>query len=46
MAVPVGLLLYAAKQVLQSGGFGTGPRWAPPVDRVIGPVKRWLQDFF
>lgn len=46
MAVPVGLLLYGAKQALQSGGFGTGARWAPPVDRVIGPVKRWLQDFF
>jgi cell division protein FtsA len=45
-AVVVGLLLWGAKQVLQSGGFGAAVRRAQPVDRVIGPVKRWLLDFF
>jgi cell division protein FtsA len=45
MAVPVGLLLYGAKQVTASGGFAAGRR-APAVDKVLGPVKRWLQDFF
>ena len=46
MSVPVGLLLYGAKQVLQTGGFGAVARRSPAVDKVIGPVKRWLQDFF
>jgi cell division protein FtsA len=47
LTVPVGLLLYGAKQGVQSGGFAAAARRAaPPVDRVIGPVKRWLQDFF
>ena len=45
MAVPVGLLIYGAKQVMTSGGF-TGGRRSPAVDKVLGPVKRWLQDFF
>ncbi|MBL8984879.1 MAG: cell division protein FtsA [Gemmatimonadetes bacterium] len=46
MTVPAGLLLYGAKQVLQSGGFGVAARRSPAVEKVIGPVKRWLQDFF
>jgi cell division protein FtsA len=45
-SVVAGLLLWGAKQMLQSGGFGAAARRAPQVDRVIGPVKRWLQDFF
>ena len=45
MAVPVGLLLYGAKQVTATGGFAAGRR-SPAVDKVLGPVKRWLQDFF
>jgi cell division protein FtsA len=45
-AVVSGLLLYGAKQMLQTGGFGAVARRSPSVDRVIGPVKRWLQDFF
>jgi cell division protein FtsA len=45
MAVPVGLILYGARQEAQSG-FGTGARRAQAVDKLIGPVKRWLQDFF
>jgi cell division protein FtsA len=47
-AVPVGLVLYAARKVAQgaapgglmAGGVGGG------VDKWIGPLKRWLQDFF
>ncbi len=46
MTVPAGLLLYGAKQVLQSGGFGNVARRSPAVEKMIGPVKRWLQDFF
>ena len=46
MTVPAGLLLYGARQVLQSGGFGASARRSPAVEKVIGPVKRWLQDFF
>jgi cell division protein FtsA len=45
MAVPVGLIFYGARQEAQSG-FGTGARRAQAVDKLIGPVKRWLQDFF
>jgi cell division protein FtsA len=45
MAVPVGLLKYGARQITATGGFAAGRR-APAVDKVLGPVKRWLQDFF
>jgi cell division protein FtsA len=45
MAVPVGLVLYGARQVAGSG-FGTGGRRSLGVDKYLGPVKRWLQDFF
>ncbi len=45
MAVPAGLVLYGARQVAQGAGFGTGRR-TPGVEKVLGPVKRWLQDFF
>jgi len=50
-AVPVGLVLYAAKRLAQgqsggskslvgsSGGGGAVEKW-------LGPLKRWLQDFF
>ena len=40
-AVPVGLALYGARQIML-GKAGDGPA----VDRFLGPVKRWLQDFF
>ena len=46
MTVPAGLLLYGAKQVVQGGGFGAAARRSPAVEKMIGPVKRWLQDFF
>jgi cell division protein FtsA len=47
MAVPAGLLLYGARAALASGsgGFAAG-RGAQAVEKVFGPVKRWLQDFF
>ena len=45
MAVPAGLLLYGAKEAMAGGGFGPGRR-APAVEKVFGPVRRWLQDFF
>ncbi len=43
-AVPVGLVLYAARRLAQ----GTGDRRlrVAGMDRWLGPVKRWLQDFF
>jgi cell division ATPase FtsA len=46
MAVPAGLVLYGARQVAVSGGFGAGGRKSPAVEKVLAPVKRWLQDFF
>jgi len=45
MAVPAGLLLYGARQSALSG-FGTGGRRSQSMEKVLGPVKRWLQDFF
>jgi cell division protein FtsA len=48
LAVPVGLALWGARQVASGSGFGAGGggRRSPAVERVLGPVKRWLQDFF
>ncbi len=46
MSVATGLVLYGARQVVMGGGFGAGGRKSPAVDKVLGPVKRWLQDFF
>ena len=45
MAVTAGLLLYGARQEL-SGAFGTGVRRNRTVEKLVTPVKRWLQDFF
>ena len=47
MAVPVGLLLYGARQIVAGNGVGAGGRRsAQAVEKLINPVKRWLQDFF
>lgn len=46
MAVPAGLVLYGAKQVALGAAFGSGRNLSPAVEKVFGPVKRWLQDFF
>lgn len=45
MALAAGLVYYGAKQVWQTG-FGMGGSRSPAVDKWLGPVKRWLQDFF
>jgi len=45
MAVASGLVLYGAKQSLQGSGQGSGRR-TQPLEKVLAPVKRWLQDFF
>ena len=46
-AVPVGLVLYAARQVASGGRAGSGSSLTGAgVDKVWGPLKRWLQDFF
>lgn len=46
LAVPVGLALWGARQVVMGGGFGAGGKASPAVGRVLEPVRRWLQDFF
>ena len=46
LAVPVGLALWGARQVATGSGFGAGGKSSPAVERVLGPVRRWLQDFF
>ena len=45
MAVPAGLLLYGAKESGSTGGFAASRR-SPAVEKVLAPVKKWLQDFF
>jgi len=40
-AVPVGLALYGARQRVGGSANGDGT-----VERLLAPVKRWLQDFF
>ncbi len=40
-SLPVGLVLYGARQKAQLGADG-----GVGVSRILGPVKRWLQDFF
>lgn len=44
-AVAAGLALYGARQQILSGGTGSGRR-PQTLDKMLGPVKRWLQDFF
>ncbi len=45
-AVPVGLVLYAARKVAQGAAPGGAPIGAGGLDRWLRPMKRWLQDFF
>src|SRR5438128_6874499 len=45
-AVPVGLVLYAARKIAQGAAPGGAPVGAVSLDRWLGPMKRWLQDFF
>lgn len=46
MAVVTGLILYGARQAALPGAPGAGGRRSHSVERVLGPVRRWLQDFF
>ena len=46
MAVAAGLVRYGARQLAMGSAFGAGTRRPAAVEKVIGPVKRWLQDFF
>jgi cell division protein FtsA len=50
-AVPVGLVLYAARRLAHGGAGGMGGTGgqlvrSAGVDKLFGPLKRWLQDFF
>jgi cell division protein FtsA len=46
-AVPVGLVLYAArKQAHGAGGHAPGVLFGASPEKLFGPLKRWLQDFF
>jgi len=47
-AVPVGLVLYAARRLAQGAGGvpGGSTGKGAGVERWFGPLKRWLQDFF
>jgi cell division protein FtsA len=43
-AVPVGLVLYAARK--STGGGSPGVLFGSAPEKLFGPLKRWLQDFF
>jgi cell division protein FtsA len=46
MAVVAGLTQYGARRRAEGQGFGTGGRRGLPVEKWLGPVKQWFQDFF
>jgi cell division ATPase FtsA len=43
-AVPVGLVLYAVRK--SAGGSAPGVLFGGTPEKLFGPLKRWLQDFF
>jgi len=45
-AVPVGLVLYAARKVAQGAAPGGSLVRSAGMEKLLGPLKRWLQDFF
>ena len=45
-AVPVGLVLYAARRLAQGAVPGGARVKGAGAERLFGPLKRWLQDFF
>jgi cell division protein FtsA len=45
-AVPVGLVLYAARKLAQGSAPGGSLVKSAGVEKLFGPLKRWLQDFF
>src|SRR5207237_1683440 len=44
-AVPVGLVLYAARRLAHGGTASGSLVRSAGVDKLFGPLKRWLQDF-
>ena len=45
-AVAAGLVLYAARRLAQGGPPSGSMAGSAGVDKLFGPLKRWLQDFF
>ena len=45
-AVLAGLTIYGTKQLVHGAGFGAGKRGSQAVEKWVGPVRKWLQDFF
>ena len=45
-AVPVGLVLYAARKSAHGVGGAPGVLFGGSPEKLFGPLKRWLQDFF
>ncbi len=45
-AVPVGLVLYAARKSAHGGTGAPGVLFGGSPEKLFGPLKRWLQDFF
>jgi cell division protein FtsA len=45
-AVATGLVMYAARRLAQGGPSSGSMAGSAGVDKVFGPLKRWLQDFF
>jgi cell division protein FtsA len=45
-AVATGLVIYAARRLAQGGPSSGSMAGSAGVDKVFGPLKRWLQDFF
>src|SRR5207249_11642496 len=45
-AVPVGLVLYAARKAALGASRSAASLATVGIDKLLGPMKRWLQDFF
>jgi cell division protein FtsA len=45
-AVPVGLVLYAARKSAHGGSSAPGVLFGGRPEKLFAPLKRWLQDFF
>ena len=45
-AVPVGLVLYAARKSAQGAGTAASVPFGGRPEKLLAPLRRWLQDFF
>ena len=45
-AVLAGLAIYGSRQLAQGTAVGAGQRRSQAVEKIVMPVRRWLQDFF